>query len=45
MKKIITVLLTLCLITVVVPPVPESTDSEGYGISTCKYSYIRYTNL
>lgn len=39
MKKIITVLLSLCLITVVVPPVPEGNDGEDYGISTCEYFY------
>lgn len=44
MKKIITVLLTLCLITVVVPPVPEGNDGEAYGISTCEYSYQQYVN-
>ncbi len=44
MKKIITVLLTLCLITVVVPPVPEGNDGEDYGISTCGYSYQRFDN-
>lgn len=44
MKKIITVLLTLCLITVVVPPVPEGNGEEDYGISTCEYYYHRDIN-
>ena len=44
MKKIITMLLTLCLITVVVPPVSEGDDGADYGISTCGYSYQRFDN-
>ncbi len=44
MKKIITILLTLCLITVVVPPVSEGNGGEDYGISTCEYSYEYYDN-
>lgn len=39
MKKIIAVLLTLCLVTAVVPSVPEGNDGEDYGISTCEYFY------
>lgn len=39
MKNVFAVLLTLCLITVVVPPVSEGEDGD-YGISTCEYSHI-----
>lgn len=38
MKKIIASLLMLCLITVVVPPVPNDDNGDDYGFST--YSYI-----
>ncbi len=35
MKKIFAALLTLCLITVVVPPVSDEQNGD-YGISTCE---------
>lgn len=40
MKKLIAALLTLCLVTVVVPPVSEGDNGGDYGISTYAYSYI-----
>lgn len=40
MKKIIATLLTLCLVTLVVPPILEGNDDGNYGISTCEYFYI-----
>ncbi len=43
MKNVFAVLLTLCLITVVVPPVSEGEDGD-YGISTCEYSHIKDIN-
>ncbi len=43
MKNVFAVLLTLCLITVVVPPVSEGEDGD-YGISTCEYSHIEDMN-
>lgn len=36
MKKIIASLLMLCLITVIVPPVPDNDNGDDYGISTCE---------
>ena len=36
MKKIFAALFTLCLITVVVPPVSDEQNGD-YGISTCEY--------
>lgn len=44
MKKILAALLTLCLITVVVPPVSDESNSDDYGISTCDYSYQTHVN-
>jgi hypothetical protein len=43
MKNVFAVLLTLCLITVVVPPVSEGDDGD-YGISTCEYVCQYYDN-
>lgn len=36
MKKILATLLTLCLITVVVPPVSDEGNNDDSGISTCE---------
>ncbi|MDE6220515.1 MAG: hypothetical protein K2G51_08830 [Lachnospiraceae bacterium] len=42
MRKVIATLLTLCLVTLVVPPVPngdtDGGNSDDAGISTCEYS-------
>lgn len=40
MKKVIAALLTLCLVAVVIPPVPDGNDGENGepGISTHEYS-------
>lgn len=39
MKNVFAVLLALCLVAVVVPPVPEG-DDGNYGISTLEYCYL-----
>lgn len=36
MKKILAALLTLCLITIVVPPVSDESNNDDSGISTCE---------
>ncbi len=41
MKKIVAALLTLCIVSVVVPPVSDSGDSDS-GIST--YEYVSQTH-
>lgn len=37
MKKVIAALLTLCLVFIIVPTVPDN-GSENTGISLCEYS-------
>lgn len=37
MKKVIATLLMLCLVTVVVPPIPENDSDDDAGISTYAY--------
>ncbi len=37
MKKIITAHLMLCLVTVVVPPIPNGDNNDDSGISTHEY--------
>ncbi len=39
MRQFITALLTLCLVTVVIPPISTTPDTpnENEGISTCEY--------
>lgn len=44
MKKVLAALLTLCLITVVVPPVSDEGDNADSGISTCEYSQLTHGN-
>ncbi len=44
MKKVLATLLTLCLITVVVPPVCDESNNVDSGISTCEYSQLIYVN-
>ena len=39
MKNVFAVLLSLCLVAVVVPPVSEG-DDGNYGISTLEYCYL-----
>ncbi len=43
MKQFITALLTLCLVTVVIPPI-STTPNEDEGISTCEYIIIDNIN-
>lgn len=43
MKKVIATLLMLCLVTVVVPPIPENDSDDDAGISTYAYS-CQYNN-
>lgn len=46
MKKVIAALLTLCLVAVVIPPVPDGNDGENGepGISTHEYYYQTENN-
>ena len=39
MKNVFAVLLALCLVAVIVPPVSEG-DDGNYGISTLEYCYL-----
>ncbi len=43
MRKFVVALLTLCLISVVLPPTPVSPSGEE-EISTCEYSCIDHIN-
>ena len=44
MKKIIAALLTLCLVTVVVPPISDENNNADLGISTYAYSLQNHVN-
>lgn len=44
MKKVLAAILTLCLITIVVPPVSDESSNADLGISTCEYSSPAHVN-
>lgn len=43
MKKVIATLLMLCLVTVVVPPIPNDDNGDDSGIST--YAYFKQEDV
>ncbi len=44
MKKVLAAILTLCLITIVVPSVSDESSNADLGISTCEYSKPTHLN-